>query len=275
MKFNVLLGFCLFFAVGCASSGSLSEKEREIYEKQITLYETQQERYDEAAGAVLAAKTSLAQNNETKTHAFLDYAFLSLSPTNPIILQKWREIQQNPQLIGQETKLLLERFKQEQNALNSIQKEKQQLYEETTKKLSSAEEEIGRLLSGQDLKKRLIHIFGYAAVAALVGGFALFYFNKAWGFNMLAAAGCLGLAAYLITTSWFGYLAAAFAIIFLCGILYMIFGAKTPNKTLKTIVSTLQNKPNALEEIKPHLKEKMTQAEKQLVKNIKKFNEAN
>jgi len=249
-------------------------------------------RQEQASGAIHATKKILDDSPNEDIHTesarkTIDIAEKAALPLSIEERSRWDEVAEEL-LEGSTAKL--EKVQKE-----LIQSENKQ--SELKKKLEKAESErlvfyerlqrdadarIEELKQNQELKKKLMMYFGGAAAVCVVAGAILSYFlGVKIGLHAFAAAGCFGLASYLITLNYFGYIAAGMAVIIFCGIGYYVWGRLRPEKTMAKTADVLEkmekspeeHKANAARLVKKEISNSLTgkegEAHKKYVKEVK------
>jgi len=154
------------------------------------------------------------------------------------------------------------------------------LHEEITE---GHQKEIEELMRGQELKKKLMMYFAGAAALCAIGSAILGYFlGIRIAINGAIAAGFFGLAAYLVTQSFFAYIAAGMAVVMFAGTIYYVCGQLRPKRAIKKTAEVLEKMSNSEEgfkrnaaklvkkEIQNSLVGKEAQKHKEYVRSIKK-----
>lgn len=282
--------FLSFLLIGCNTVDSLNSEKAELSNK---IGQEEVFRIDQAAGATHATKKILETSPSDDAHTVaarksVDIADKALPPLSIEDKSRWDEIAEKlifgddaelqrveQSLIKSEnkSKSLAEKLKQKENQIVSLLQEKD----------AQNEARIEELKRDQELQKTLVrYFFGAAAVCAIAGGVLTWILGFRIGLNAFIAAGFFGLAAYLITLSWFAYVAAGMAIIMFVGTIYYIWGRLKPEKVMtKTadVLEKMEKSPQGhisgaaklvKEEIKRSLTGKEAEGHKAYIKEIKK-----
>jgi hypothetical protein len=171
------------------------------------------------------------------------------------------------------TEKLTQELEQKQNQIVSLLQEKD----------AQNEARIEELKRDQELKNKLMMYFAGAAVLCVIGSAILGYFmGMKVAVNGLIAGGFFGLASYLITLNFFGYIAAGMAIVMFFGTAYYLWGRLRPEKTMAKTADVLEKMEKSPEghksaaaklvkrEISNSLSGREAEAHKAYVKEIKK-----
>lgn len=293
-KFTFFLFFLLFTLTSCNSLNWQSPKTDKISSK---IEKQESYKLEQASGAVYATKKILSKspNKDVYTQSAKktnDLASKALPYPTIENQNVWEEIAYNLIEENEKGQRQVERIEGKlsdsekkitnlQDELEQAQQDKLALYKQKQREYKA---KIQDLLRNQGLQKYLVKIFAYASVASVLASVVLAYF---FGFkiaiNGIIAGAGFGLAAYLVTQTFFAYLAAGFAIIMFAGIIYYIWGRSQPEKTLKKVVKTVDKmekspdarKRDAAKMMKQQMEEGSTgtkeeEKEKKYIKDLKK-----
>jgi len=283
-----LIFFICLFLTACINTDYNSE----VNEISNKIGQEQSYRQEQASGAIHATKKILDDSPNEDIHTesarkTIDIAEKASSPLSIEERSRWDEVAE--ELLGGST-AKLEKVQKE-----LIQSENKQ--SDLKKKLQKAESErlvfyerlqrdadarIEELKQNQELKKKLMMYFaGLAAISVIAGGVLTWILGFRIGLNAFIAAGFFGLAAYLITQTFFAYIASGFAIVMFLGTGYYIWGRLRPEKTMAKTADVLEkmekspegHKANAAKLVKKEIGNSLTgkegEAHKKYIKSVK------
>lgn len=266
----IALFFLLFF-VGCTSVGTLNN---EVREKERQISAITEKKLSLAAAAAASTQDFLKENNIEEALKTNEYVIFSLpSPKIDHVLQ-WRQISERI-LLGDlsEYKKAINKLAELQNSIAEKESEIEALKEKIAilqeRQIKRLQERLDALQARRDLESNLMWMFAIAAIACIIAGALLFRRMGGAATNLLIAGAGFGFAAYLITTSWFGYVAAGVAICIAIGVIYMIFGRLRPERTLKKVVSGIERHrkkdPKEVEHLELDLAAEMDKSDKKYI----------
>jgi hypothetical protein len=282
--------FLSFFLFGCNTIDSLHNEKTELSNK---IGQEEVFRIDQAAGATHATKKILetSPNDDPHTAAArksVDIADKALPPLSIEDKSRWDEIAEKL-ILGDSAEL--KKVEKELISSENKQSELKKKLEETTNELFLFYEErqrndelrIAEAESKIELQKDLVkYFFAAAAICAIAGAVLTWLMGFKVGLNAFIAAGFFSLAAYLISQTWFAYIAAGIAIISFCGIGFYVWGRLRPEKTMAKTADVLEKMEKSPEghksaaaklvkkEIGNSLSGKEADAHKKYIKEVKK-----
>lgn len=243
---KIILCFFVVFLCSCNTIEQTIKKKNEIENK---IGEEKKYRVDQASGAVYATRVILEDSEDTPNTVAakktINIAEKSLPDLSIEDQKKWeeisKEIKENPKSLNRIEKKLTKSEKRESKLQEDLEEITEKLFYVYDKDKEKSEDALKEAKSNKKLLSKLSMYFAGAAVLCVLGSLLIGHFlGFRVALNGFIAGGFFGLASYLVTQTFFAYIAGLVAVIMVSGTIYYIWGRVKPERAVKKTVDVIE-----------------------------------